>query len=58
MFLVPVPLDSSDIASPDGTVMFSLKSRFRGEFSIIRALAVVVFAESESRLSHEIDFIL
>jgi hypothetical protein len=43
-----VLLDSSDIATPDGTVF--LKSRFRDEFSIIQALALVVFPVSESQL--------
>jgi hypothetical protein len=45
-----VLLDSSDIAIPDGTGSFFKKSLFCVEFSIIRALAVVVIAVSESRL--------
>jgi hypothetical protein len=47
-----IPLDSSDIATPDGTGSF-FKSQFRVKFSIIRSLAVVpvVFAVSESRLT-------
>jgi hypothetical protein len=49
MFLVP--LDSSDIATSSGTGSFKKKSRFRVECSIFWALALVVFAVSESRLS-------
>jgi hypothetical protein len=44
-----VPLDSSDIATPSGTVFFFV-SRFRVEFSIFWALALVVFAGHESQL--------
>jgi hypothetical protein len=46
-----VALDSSDIATPSGTGSFFKKSRFRVEFLIVRALALVVFAVYESRLS-------
>jgi hypothetical protein len=46
MFLIT--LDRSDTAIPDITGF--LKSRFCVEFLIIRALAVVVFHVSESRL--------
>jgi hypothetical protein len=50
MFLVP--LDSSDIATPSGRgSFFFFLSRSRVEFSIFRALALVVFAVNESRLS-------
>jgi hypothetical protein len=38
-----VPLDSSDIATPSGAGSFFLR-RFRVEFLIFRALALVVFA--------------
>jgi hypothetical protein len=51
-----VPLDSSDIANPDGTGF--LKIRFHVEFSIIQSLAVVVFAVSESRLREQPQLIL
>jgi hypothetical protein len=43
-------MDSSDIATPPGMGLLK-KSRFCVEFSIFRALALVVFAVSESRLS-------
>jgi hypothetical protein len=48
-----VPLDSSDIATPDETGPFFLKSQFCVKYSIIRALAVVVFPVSESRLREQ-----
>jgi hypothetical protein len=41
-------MDSSDIATPDGTGSFKKKSRFRVEFTIFRSLALVVSPVSES----------
>jgi hypothetical protein len=50
MFLVP--LDSSDIATPSGAgSFFFLRCRFCVEFLFFQALALVVFAVHESRLS-------
>jgi hypothetical protein len=48
-----VPLDRSDIATPAGTGLFEKKSRFLVEFLIFRALALVVFAVSESQLREQ-----
>jgi hypothetical protein len=45
-----VPLDSSDIATLAGIGSIKKKSQFRVEFLIFRALVLVVFAVSESRL--------
>jgi hypothetical protein len=51
-----VPLDSSDIATPAGTGSFK-KNQFHVEFLIFRALALVVFTVSESRLRERPGFI-
>jgi hypothetical protein len=55
MFLIP--LDSSDISTPDRIGSLFLKSRFCVEFLIIWVLAVVVFPVSESQLREQLQLI-